>query len=231
MAEQQPPTEKDALKLLIVEDDADLAQSLSMYMKLEGYAVTVVGTAGKCYVETDRMQFDLTILDLSLPDQDGLVLARYLRSNTRTLVLMLSARSTIDDRKMGYEAGAHLYIAKPVDLAELATSIATLISATSESLQAESRSDGEQEGGWSLLRLENELVSPSGERTHLTTKEWELLKLLSESCNAAVPRKKLMTELEYPNTEYGHRALEGGSAQEADDGAGIPQHRIRTPRP
>lgn len=72
---------------------------------------------------------------------------------------------------------------------------------------SESRSGREQEGGWSLLRLESELVSPSGERTHLTTKEWELLKLLSESCNEAVPR------------------------QEAADGAGIPQHRIRTPRP
>jgi len=74
--------------------------------------------------------------------------------------------------------------------------------------KTESRSDREQEGGWSLLRLESELVSHSGERTHLTTKEWELLKLLSENCNEAVPRKTLLTELEYPNTEYGHRALE-----------------------
>lgn len=209
MPEQLKTREEEPRKILVVEDDLDLGESIAKYLRLEGHLVTLVGTAGKCYVETDRTEFDLAILDLSLPDQDGLVLARYLRSNTRTTLLMLSARSTLDDRRMGYEAGAHLFVAKPVDFAELAGSVACLLGTRDASCREGTKPDGDvEEGGWQMRRTEGDLVSPSGERVRLTTKEWDLLELLAEHCNEVVPRERLVTAMGYAYDEYGQRSLE-----------------------
>lgn len=206
MPEQQPKEENERKKILIVEDDADLAESIATYLALENYSVTVVGSAGKCYVAMEATAFRIAILDLSLPDQDGLVLARYLRSNTRTIVLMLSARSTLDDRRMGYEAGAHLFMAKPVDFAELASAVAKLIHTASEPDQAAPIEAAQ--GSWRLQQSDGNLISPAGEELHLTTKEWDLLKLLAMRNNEVVPRECLLKALGYPLDEYGHRSLE-----------------------
>lgn len=209
MPQQQQSFEEKAKKILVVEDDADLADSIAMYLRMEGYEATVAGSALKCYVEADGSHFDLAILDLSLPDQDGLVLARYLRSNTRTIVLILTARTTLDDRRMGYEAGAHMFVAKPIDFAELADSIAYLLGTASGAGRSEEQAEQSNDAGnWQLLRVEAELVSPAGDRTRLTTKEWDLLVLLSERYNEVVPHERLLKALGYPLDEYGRRSVE-----------------------
>uniref|UniRef100_A4SD95 Two component transcriptional regulator, winged helix family n=1 Tax=Chlorobium phaeovibrioides (strain DSM 265 / 1930) TaxID=290318 RepID=A4SD95_CHLPM len=202
-------TEKNGKSILIVEDDRDLAESMSIYLELEGYQVTTATNAISCYVELYNSTFDLALLDLSLPDQDGLVLVRYLRANTPTAIMALSARSTIDDRRMGYDAGAHVFIAKPVDFKELVQSIAALLDSMANDSQTREVAETEpQEEPWLMLRSDWDLVSPSGSHTHLTAKERDLIILFSARCNEMISREKILKALGYTNNEYGHRSLE-----------------------
>lgn len=201
--------EAQTLKILVVEDDADLGESIARYLKHEGHEVRVVGTAIKCYVALDASRFDLAVLDLSLPDQDGLILARYLRSNTRTAVLVLSARTTVEDRRMVYDAGAHLFIGKPVDFEQLGDAILHILDCAGEERDDNDPLPNEQhEGTWLMLQTDWDLVSPSGERAHLSAKEWDLMQVLANNANAVVSRESLVTALGYTHNEYGNRSLE-----------------------
>lgn len=196
-------------RILIVEDDAHLAESLARYLGIEGYETVVAESAIKCYVSLDADPFDLVVLDLSLPDQDGLVLARYIRSNTNAAIIMLSARTAIDDRRMGYDAGAHLFLAKPIDFAEFTRSIEGTLHSRANEPQAVRTSAYEAiQESWVMLRGDWALMAPSGERAHLTSKEWDLLEVLSEESNEVVSREAILKTLGYPNNESGHHSLE-----------------------
>jgi len=109
-----------AKKILVVEDESHLAKGLQFNLEREGYEVVVAGD-GKAALEFMREQtFDLMILDLMLPRMGGLEVAKNIRkTDTRFPILMLSAKSTEEDRSTGLEAGADDYLAKPFHLPEL----------------------------------------------------------------------------------------------------------------
>ena len=109
-----------AKKILVVEDEAHLARGLQFNLEREGYEVVVAGD-GKAALEFMKAQtFDLMILDLMLPRMGGIEVAKYIRkTDTRFPILMLSAKSTEEDRATGLEAGADDYLAKPFHLPEL----------------------------------------------------------------------------------------------------------------
>lgn len=109
-----------AKKILVVEDESHLAKGLQFNLEREGYEVVVAGD-GKAALECMREQsFDLMILDLMLPKMGGIEVAKNIRkTDTRFPILMLSAKSTEEDRSTGLEAGADDYLAKPFHLPEL----------------------------------------------------------------------------------------------------------------
>ena len=109
-----------AKKILVVEDESHLARGLQFNLEREGYEVVVAGD-GKAALERMREQsFDLMILDLMLPKMGGIEVAKNIRkTDTRFPILMLSAKSTEEDRSTGLEAGADDYLAKPFHLPEL----------------------------------------------------------------------------------------------------------------
>lgn len=109
-----------AKKILVVEDESHLAKGLKFNLEREGYEVVVAGD-GKAALEIMREQtFDLMILDLMLPKMGGIEVAKSIReTDTRFPILMLSAKSTEEDRATGLEAGADDYLAKPFHLPEL----------------------------------------------------------------------------------------------------------------
>ncbi|MWV54397.1 response regulator transcription factor [Chlorobium phaeovibrioides] len=187
--------------ILIVEDDADLADSLAAYLRFDGYVVTVVGSAFACYRALGVTGYALAILDLSLPDQDGLVLAKYLRFNTSMRIIILTARTSIDDRAMGYDAGADEYFGKPVDFQEISAAVSRL-------LMSSGADDGVASHGWTLLNSTWELVSPMGDRYVLTSKEFSLVQALAVGIGVVVPHEELLRALGYTNDEYGRRSLE-----------------------
>ncbi len=118
------------MRLLLVEDHADLAIWVSKTLRQSGFAVDVVGRGDHALASLLTQSYDLVILDLSLPGLDGLEVLRRMRSQDRTArlpVLILTARSTLDDKVKGLNLGADDYLAKPFEVAELEARIKSLL--------------------------------------------------------------------------------------------------------
>ncbi len=195
-------------RVIIVEDDDDLRESMKEYLLLDGYTVTAVNKAISLYREIELQHYALAILDLTLPDQDGLVIAQYLRSNTAIRILMLTSRTSIEERLAGYESGADLYMVKPVNFLELSASVANLLDRLESEKSQIKNGTGNTNGQWSLLQCEWLLVSPQGQSLKLTFKEFTFLHCLALESPKAVTREKLLTALEYQKNSYGNRSLE-----------------------
>lgn len=190
--------------LILVEDDRALRESVAEYLTNAGYDVTAVDTGLKFYhALAEQQTFQVAIIDLGLPDMDGLQLSEYIRNNTAMRCIILTARDSVDDRVSGYDAGADLYMVKPVDCREL-------ISALSRMIQRSSRESHAREcvGQWRLYRQNATLVAPSDAVIPLTAREMDFLLSLAASPEETVPRTDILTGLGYTNDEFSHRALE-----------------------
>ncbi|WP_263770190.1 response regulator [Propionivibrio soli] len=118
------------MRLLLVEDHADLAIWVSKALRQSGFAVDVVGRGDHAVTALLTQAYDLAILDLSLPGLDGLEVLRQLRSNDKTgrlPVLILTARTSLEDKVKGLNLGADDYLAKPFEIAELEARIKSLL--------------------------------------------------------------------------------------------------------
>jgi DNA-binding response OmpR family regulator len=116
------------MKLLLVEDDQDITELLAEALSSENYAIDIAldGQAG--WESVTACDYDLLLLDVFLPKEDGISLCRRLRSHGyRMPILMLTARDTLQDWKAGIDAGANGYLVKPYKLRELLRSIQTLL--------------------------------------------------------------------------------------------------------
>ena len=122
------------MRLLVVEDEEDLAEGLRVGLARTGYAVDVAGDAAQAYDRLTVNEYDLMLLDVNLPDGDGFALCRSLRSGEMPTagdgelrVLMLTARGGLDDRVRGLDEGADDYLVKPFHLAELLARVRALL--------------------------------------------------------------------------------------------------------
>ena len=118
------------MRLLLVEDHADLAIWVSKTLRQSGFAVDVVGRGDHALTSLLTQTYDLVILDLSLPGMDGLEVLRRMRGQDKTArlpVLILTARSTLEDKVKGLNLGADDYLAKPFEVAELEARIKSLL--------------------------------------------------------------------------------------------------------
>lgn len=115
------------MRILIVEDETDLLRALSQAMREEGYAVDEAADGEEGLYKALETEYDAIVLDVMLPKLDGFELLRRLRQKKSTPVLMLTARAMVRDRVHGLDTGADDYLAKPVDLNELAARIRALI--------------------------------------------------------------------------------------------------------
>jgi two-component system response regulator TctD len=118
------------MRLLLVEDHADLAVWVSKTLRQSGFAVDVVGRGDHAVTALLTQEYDLVILDLSLPGIDGLEVLRQMRAQEKTArlpVLILTARSTLEDKVKGLNLGADDYLAKPFEVAELEARIKSLL--------------------------------------------------------------------------------------------------------
>jgi two-component system phosphate regulon response regulator OmpR len=119
MAHVPAPPPDDAPHLLVVDDDSRIRELLSRYLTDHGYRVTTAGSATDARAKLEGLTFDLLVLDIMMPEENGLDLARSIRNGSTVPILMLTARAETEDRITGLETGVDDYITKPFDPREL----------------------------------------------------------------------------------------------------------------
>jgi DNA-binding response OmpR family regulator len=179
-------------KILIVEDEATLRDTLAMNLRAEGFEVLGAGD-GVTGLRLAREQTpDLVILDLMLPELDGLSLCRMLRRDSQVPIIMLTARGTEMDKITGLETGADDYVVKPFSLGELMARVrANLRRATTETRTAASR----LQAGDLALDLLGRRATLNGAEVKLTHREFDLLAELMRNQGAVLSRDLLLTRV------------------------------------
>ncbi len=200
----------EAIKVLLVEDDPDLRDSVVEWMELHGTPVTAVRNAAEFYQALPTGQFHVAIIDVGLPDQEGYVLAEYARANTRMGIIILTARSTLDDKLRGYQSGADLFMVKPVDCRELAAVVhsmgarvlvataASTVAPRAASVAPASSASAEQ---WHFSATLWELRLGDSAAVTLSQKELQLMDLLAAQPGTAVQKRAILARL-YQRDDY-----------------------------
>lgn len=178
--------------ILLVEDDRTLGLSLRIALGQEGHTVTVATTLAAARSVTRARDFDLVLLDLGLPDGDGLDLCRELRDNGDHMpIIALTARATLQDRVEGLQVGADDYVTKPFDLPELIARIAAqLRRSTWTSPTAEKSTIGEL-----AIDFRSGEAWCAGEPVVLSALEQRLMRYLLDHAGAVVTREQLLTDV------------------------------------
>lgn len=186
--------ENQAQHLLIVDDDAGLRDLLTRYLAQEGYQVAAVPDGSAMDAWLSGKQADLLILDLMLPGEDGLSLARRLRSDSDVPIIILSARGEDVDRIVGLEVGADDYLAKPFNPRELLARIrAVLRRRTAKTREGGTGTEGTTHSfGPFRLDTASQRLTRDGEEVPLTSGEFTLLRILVERPNRVLSRDTLL---------------------------------------
>ncbi|WP_068637850.1 MULTISPECIES: osmolarity response regulator transcription factor OmpR [Thauera] len=185
---------KTRYRVLLVDDDARLRELLSRYLQEQGFAVKAVSDAPMMDRALHREHFDLMVLDLMLPGEDGLAICRRLRAAENNLpIIMLTAKGDDVDRIVGLEMGADDYIAKPFNPRELVARIQAVMRRQPHTLPGAPTAEDEIVAfGNVSVNLGTRLLERNGEEIQLTTGEFSLLKVLLQHPRQPLSRDKLM---------------------------------------
>jgi len=192
--------------IIVVEDEPDLREEIVAYLTLSGLDAEGVGSAAELYRRMAVSHVDILVLDLRLPDEHGLSIASYVRANSATGIIMVTAQNEPEDRLRGREAGADVYMSKPVELAELVAAIRTL----SARLEGETRDNIASGSGqdWLLDLGRFTLTTPDGREAHVTANELALLHRMASPWGVTVKRGALLEQLGYDAADPSNRNLD-----------------------
>jgi DNA-binding response OmpR family regulator len=180
------------MRILIIEDQTKLAESIKKGLENIGYAVDTVddGLKGLRRIEANPDNFDLIVLDIMLPSLDGLSLCKKIRSQgIMTPVLMLTARDTLENKVEGLDVGADDYLVKPFKFTELTARIRALLRRPKEALETE------LSGAGITLNTVRHTVEKRGKNIKLTVKEFAILELFLRNINKVLTRDKIIAHV------------------------------------
>jgi DNA-binding response OmpR family regulator len=178
------------MKLLIVEDEKELSKSIVAYLKQENYLCEIAPDFKTALDKTESFDYDCVLLDITLPDGNGLNVLKGLKADNKTDgVIIISAKNSIDDRIAGLNLGADDYLAKPFHLSELSARIAAVI--------RRRRFDGNKVLVLNELTIDTlaKTVSVNGKGVDLTRKEYDLLLYLVSNKNRVVSKNAIAEHL------------------------------------
>lgn len=179
----------DAAHLLVVDDDSRIRTLLNRFLTQNGFRVTVAADAAEARTRLDQLAFDLLVLDVMMPGESGLDLARAVRARSSVPILMLTARSETDDRIAGLETGADDYLSKPFDPRELLLRISGILRRASTTGGTGSEPEV-RFGPFAFHRGRGELKR-GDEVIRLTDRERDLLAALADRPGHTVPRSAI----------------------------------------
>ena len=179
--------------VLIVDDETGVRDVLEEYLSGHGYTVVGAESALAARAIAGRQQVDLAVIDIHMPGEDGLSLARHLRERfTGIAIIMLTSASAVVDRVVGLEMGADDYVSKPFDPRELLARVKSVLRRTADSSSADIGAERVRIGRCVLDLAAHRLTDESGAEVPMSPLEFDLLKALAEHPNRALSRESIM---------------------------------------
>ena len=178
-----------APRVLVVEDDEDIAQALQRSLRMEGYEVRSAADGSAALEHGRSFAPDLVILDLGLPELDGIEVARRLRDDDDVPILILTARDALDSRVEGLDAGADDYLVKPFERQELLARMRALLR------RRPPRGSAPLRVGDLSLNVDTHEISRAERPIELTQREFELLEYLMRNERIVISRQRLLDEV------------------------------------
>jgi two-component system, OmpR family, response regulator MprA len=190
-------------RLLVVDDDRSLRRAVARALELEGYEVEVAedGVQALTFFEDDVAPPDVVVLDVLMPNLDGLTACRAIRAKSRVPILMLTARQAVDERVEGLDAGADDYLAKPFAVAELIARVRALLRRTSVDEDVLSYGDLELDRG-------ERRVHRAGRQLDLTRIEFSLLELFMSHPRKVMSRATIFQQVWGYDLDFASNSLE-----------------------
>ena len=182
--------------ILIVDDDVEIRELLEDYLSENGYSVAAVenGEAMKAYLENETP--NVVLLDIHMPGEDGLTLAKFLRQNFNLGIIMVTGAGETVDRVVGLEIGADDYVAKPFDLRELLARIRSVLRRYHPTTTIDNVEETEEAkiniGDYILDFNTHRLISNTGEEVKITSMEYDLLRAFIKRPNRVLSRDDLL---------------------------------------
>ena len=192
-----------AERILLIDDDARLAAMVSEYLGAAGYRVTTAASGASGLERLGAQSYDALVLDLSLPDMDGLEVCRRLRARSDLPVLMLTARGEATDRIVGLELGADDYLPKPFEPRELLARLKALLRRAKRGANDSLLRFGQLE-----IDRDARAVRVAGEEKPLTSFQFGLLVALAENAGRVLSRDTLMDLLKGEKLEAFDRSID-----------------------
>lgn len=196
------------LSVLLVDDDMQIRQLLRDYLSAFDMAVVAVPDSKAMAAALEKQSFDLVILDLMLPGDDGLSICRGLRAKSDIPILMLTARGEAMDRVVGLEVGADDYIVKPFEPRELVARIQSILRRTRGGRKSIHEQKEAVFMGWRLNYVLRQLVSPDEVVIPLSNAEFRLLTVFVEHPNRVLTREFLLDEARGRDMEMFDRSID-----------------------
>lgn len=199
--------------ILIVEDDHNVRQTVASILTEEGYDVVSVCTTDSARAHVREKIFDAILLDLQLPDGDGLHLIRCIRDVSDAPILIISGRTETADKITGFETGADDYIAKPINLQEMTARINAQIRRYQSLCQRSSMNGRNQPHrigfeDYVLDRMQMQVFDKQGRDLGLTTREYRLIEALVLSPKQVHTREQLLNRVRSDNLDVTDRAVD-----------------------
>jgi len=197
------------IRCLLVDDDTELRQEVTEYLNRFGLSATAVADGRAMREAIGTETFDIVLLDLMLPGEDGLDLCRWLRQHSNLPVIMLTARGDPMSRVLGLEIGADDYVTKPFEPRELIARINAILRRIGPRDAAERADDGLRRfAGWQFDTIRHRMVSPDGVLTALSAAEYRLLAAFMAHPQQVLSRDRLLDLTRAPGTEVSDRSID-----------------------
>ncbi len=195
------------IRCLVVDDDAAIRTLLAGFLQQHGLQVETVGDGAALRRRLPQRGIDMLVLDLMLPDEDGLTLCQWAKAQQPGLpVIMLTAQGDPVSRVLGLELGADDYVAKPFEPRELVARIKAVLRRG----QAAGAAAGAEMhfAGWTFDRLRRQLLAPDGALVALSAAEYRLLNAFVENPGRVLSRERLLDLTRAPGTEVSDRSID-----------------------
>ena len=192
-------------RILVVEDNPDLADLVTLNLRDEGYAVESIGDGSLALAKLQAEPYDLVILDLMLPGMDGLMLCKQLRNRPDYLpILMLTAKSTELDRVLGLEVGADDYVTKPFSIRELMARVKALFRRVDAMCKVSAEKNEQLDINGLKIDSDKRRVCLDGKEINLTSREFDLLLYFARNPGRVYSRSQLLDAV----WGFGHEGYE-----------------------